>query len=315
VQKSFHPFILMDLEFEALNTESKCPNSDDGERKFQWPSFIPTFASGESISRKIEVFNGALASGSMVLKWETRWDNPTGALIATNATDPFPLEAGSHVTKSINFLLPDPQVPTKKLYFILYSIKDGVVVFTEDRLYVNVASHGIAPSAQFVGFDTKTEGNWGGVYGKDGYLLCNYLQNAKDVLKLPPYLSSISFSTPSNWVWNATTTETRVLAPNLSNTGVRTAACYYNDEFDVVIISTDAEEHAVALYALDYDQNSRTQSFSALSAANLEPLCPTQTADSFVNGVYARFTFKGSIIIRLAKQKGSNANVSGLFFG
>ena len=42
---------------------------------------------------------------------------------------------------------------------------------------------------KFVGEDAATQGNWGGVYGADGYVLPNYNGVGKDVRVLPSYVS------------------------------------------------------------------------------------------------------------------------------
>ena len=40
-------------------------------------------------------------------------------------------------------------------------------------------------AARFIKEDTTTSGNWGGVYGKDGYALCNYNGAEGDKKSLP----------------------------------------------------------------------------------------------------------------------------------
>ena len=48
-------------------------------------------------------------------------------------------------------------------------------------------------AAEFVRRDAATRGNWGGVYGKDGYVLCNYHGDGKDERSLPAYVTSVDY--------------------------------------------------------------------------------------------------------------------------
>lgn len=47
--------------------------------------------------------------------------------------------------------------------------------------------------AHYIGIDSTTSGNWGSVYGKDGYILCNYKGNGNDKKSLPSYVSSVNY--------------------------------------------------------------------------------------------------------------------------
>ncbi|RZK63614.1 MAG: hypothetical protein EOO85_30970, partial [Pedobacter sp.] len=81
--------------------------------------------------------------------------------------------------------------------------------------------------------DSVTHGNWGSVYGKDGYVLCNYSGDGKDKSAIPSYVASIDYykvkgnGKPLNVIWDSTTTDSRALAPDANNSFPRTAACYY----------------------------------------------------------------------------------------
>jgi len=39
--------------------------------------------------------------------------------------------------------------------------------------------------------DTTTCGDWGGVYGKEGFVLCNYNGDGRDEKELPQYVTSV----------------------------------------------------------------------------------------------------------------------------
>ena len=62
--------------------------------------------------------------------------------------------------------------------------------------------------------DSATRGNWGRVYGKDGYVLCNYNGNHVDKKSLPAYVSAITYSIrgsnqPAATIWASGTSDSR----------------------------------------------------------------------------------------------------------
>jgi hypothetical protein len=48
--------------------------------------------------------------------------------------------------------------------------------------------------AAYLGLDSDTQGNWGGKYGTDGYVLVNWMGDGSDLSKLPGYVESLSFN-------------------------------------------------------------------------------------------------------------------------
>ena len=69
--------------------------------------------------------------------------------------------------------------------------------------------------AEILGTDTTTQGNWGGVYGSEGYVLCAY--NGGDVRVLPDYVEDIQYTKASSTQWATDTTDVRALASNRLN--------------------------------------------------------------------------------------------------
>ncbi len=60
--------------------------------------------------------------------------------------------------------------------------------------------------------DTVTHGNWGGKYGRDGFVLCDYdTVNGKPVDRrhLPDYVSALTYSLNANVCWEAGTNDSR----------------------------------------------------------------------------------------------------------
>ena len=77
--------------------------------------------------------------------------------------------------------------------------------------------------ALFLGVDPITQGNWGGAYGGDGYVLVNW-NNGSDVESLPAYVSDVSYSGMSRYMWNSNTADVRGLPAQPDNSGTRRAA-------------------------------------------------------------------------------------------
>ncbi|MBE9586423.1 hypothetical protein IM792_18365 [Mucilaginibacter sp. JRF] len=182
-------------------------------------------------------------------------------------------------------------------------------------------------AAKFLGIDNKTGGNWGGVYGKDGYVLCNYEGNGRDRAVLPSYVSSISYykfgadKQPRNVVWQAGTDDKRALAPDKGNTFPRTAACLYaadGDQIGYTFTTTIAlkEEHAykVSLYVLDWDHNQRQIAVEMFDASTSDLIAPVKVVKDATGGAYLTFAYNRSAKFRINMVRGTNPVLSGLFF-
>jgi hypothetical protein len=113
--------------------------------------------------------------------------------------------------------------------------------------------------ATFVGLDTSTQGNWRTNYGAEGYSLSSYSQS------LPLYDSSFSVQNELNWIWAASTNDSRALQIPSGASGI--AATWYNPSsfhFDVNL--TDGQSHRIALYAVDWDHQGRSETIQVLDA-------------------------------------------------
>ncbi len=169
---------------------------------------------------------------------------------------------------------------------------------------------GAATSAKFVKQDTKTEGNWQGVYGTDGYAI------ADDLTSNPKYCTP-SFAPPPN-VWGQSTTDIPALQ-KASNPSDRVAAAWDGDyratPSSPVVIDlpfTGEADHQVALYCLDYDKAGRTQNVLVQDAAGTT--LDTQTVTSFENGVYLIWKIRGHVTIQVQNTGYPHAVASGVFF-
>ena len=76
---------------------------------------------------------------------------------------------------------------------------------------------------------------------------------------------------------------------------------------------TDGQAHDVALYAVDWDNQGRSEQIQIASAATGAVL-DTETLSSFSGGVYLQWELSGNVVITFKTLAGPNAVLSGLFF-
>jgi hypothetical protein len=159
-------------------------------------------------------------------------------------------------------------------------------------------------TATFVITDTTTEGKWVGVYGSDGYTMAAGPQS------LPAY-ATFSFVGGYTWIWAATSTDSRALVSG--STGL--AACWYSaTTFTLDVNLTDGNTHQVALYAVNWDSQARSETITITDAVSGAVLS-TETIPPFSDGVWLVWNISGSVIFTVTNNNSSvNAVVSGLFF-
>ncbi len=160
--------------------------------------------------------------------------------------------------------------------------------------------------ASFVTTDTTTEGSWHGVYGADGYSVAN------DSQSLPAY-ASFAVQNQLNYTWTSSTSDPRALQTG-SGTGRIAATWYSSSSFSFDLNFTDGKSHQFALYALDWDTTSRTETIQIVDASSGAVL-DTRNISSFHNGVYLVWNISGHVKINVTGTGGANAAISGAFFG
>jgi hypothetical protein len=176
--------------------------------------------------------------------------------------------------------------------------------------------------ARFIGEDSTTSGNWGKVYGKEGFVLCNYNGNRSDKIMLPTYISSFIFhkanvmNNASPVVWSAGTSDTRALAPDSGNTTPRNAACMYTDWATMSFTFTvpETREYSIALYFLDWDDKGRRIAVEMMDAETLNQIAPVKIIGNFKGGRYLIYSYNKSAKFRIHQVRGDNAVLSGIFF-
>jgi hypothetical protein len=168
---------------------------------------------------------------------------------------------------------------------------------------------GAAPvgSTLFEKLDTSTIGNWENSYGGDGYEFVGAPS------ALPSYAQVTVSSGAQTFLWAGGTSDARALEiPNSQN---RIAGTWYQSgSFSFNINMTDDNVHQVALYALDYDNGGRSERIDVLDSDTGVTL-DSRTIGPFVSGQYLVWNLQGNIQIVVTQLGGTNAVVSGLFFG
>jgi hypothetical protein len=156
-----------------------------------------------------------------------------------------------------------------------------------------------------VGTDTKTQGSWKAVYGKDGYSI------VANGTSLPGYVT-VYPSGKSDYQWSDYSSDVRALQKTTD--GNRIAACWYAEgSFTVDYNFVDGTTHKLSLYFLDWDNGGRSQLVEILDAASGAVL-DSKTVSNFAGGVYYSWNAKGASRVRITRQGGSNGVVMGSFF-
>jgi len=178
-------------------------------------------------------------------------------------------------------------------------------------------------AARFIKQDVTTSGNWGGAYGKEGYVLCNYNPKGGDVKSLPPYVTSLDYyrafpksGLPDRTAWASGTSDRRALAPAPDNGAPRNAACMSNsDQTMTLTIGIDGpRDYHVALYFVDWDNQGRREAVEMFDANTLNLIAPVKIVGGFGAGKYLVYSYNKSAKFRFNKVRGDSVTLSGIFF-
>lgn len=166
--------------------------------------------------------------------------------------------------------------------------------------------------------DSLTSGNWKGSYGKEGFVLFNYLENSKHLQKLPAYISSVKLRNEAN-VHLDLPADNRVLKDTLGTNRSFGAIVTKDPTPTLQTITMDVQvtgtqNHQIALYFLDWDNKERRSAIEIFDTKTLKLISPVQLIKDYQNGKYLIFNYTGSIRIRINHVRGDNAAVSGIFF-
>lgn len=178
--------------------------------------------------------------------------------------------------------------------------------------------------ASFIKQDSLTQGCWNGRYGKDGYILFNYIrQNGK-----PAHLKSFSkdivdvyLNINADSIWQTNVDDIRVPEPDIKQTHRQNAsaiftrdpiACFQTMTIDIKL--AEECEYEFSLYFLDWDNQSRRTAIEVFDLKTKNMITPVQIVDNYSMGKYMTFRYSKSVRFRINHVRGPNAVVSGLFF-
>jgi hypothetical protein len=161
-------------------------------------------------------------------------------------------------------------------------------------------------AASFVKTDTTTLGSWNGVYGSQGYSVFG------GSASLPSY-AQLGVSGQQSIIWNPTTTDVRA-AQTAAGSSARVAASdYSNTSFSFDLNLTDGQAHQVALYVLDWDSFTRSQTVAVTDAAS-GALLDARVVTNFYGGQWLVWSLKGHVRITLTNTGSPNAMAQAIMF-
>jgi len=208
----------------------------------------------------------------------------------------------------------------RRIYFV--GVRPGRYTFTisyagHPRKYIPRA---LVYPVKVVGQDVSTSGNWGGVFGKHGYVLFDYDGVGKSKEHLPSYVQSVTCKFEYNTQWPAHEDDPRALAPNPYNKGQRVAGTVHSGSTSwagTMVINIKLKHprnFQLAIYAVDFDRKARREAVEVHDLPSLILAAPVQVISHFQNGKYLVFDCHGSVRLRVDGIRGPNGIVSGLFF-
>ena len=178
-------------------------------------------------------------------------------------------------------------------------------------------------AGKYIRIDAETSGSWGGTYGRDGYILCNYQGDGKDLRSLPDYVTSVDYyrafpnsGTPDATLWAKETKDQRAPASDLSNRFPRTAAGYTNSDqtMTATVGIRGMRPYRIALYFVDWENTGSRMAVEMFDAESLNLVAPVKVVKDYTGGCYLIFSYNKSVKFRIDKIRGGNISLSGFFF-
>jgi alpha-L-rhamnosidase len=171
-----------------------------------------------------------------------------------------------------------------------------------------------------------TSGNWGGMYGQDGYVLFDYDGIKRDRCNLPKYVVSVQPSSRKNGGClharlSVSTEDQRAPAPGRMNERIRNVgqlytgdpvACQQTMTVDVEVI--EDKNYNVALYFVDWDRQGRRQAVEVFDLKTLNRIAPVEIVQDFGQGKYLIYACAKSVRFRIDQIRGKNAVLNAIFF-
>lgn len=230
---------------------------------------------------------------------QLRIDSPTGTVIGTLTT--------KATTGWTDYEAQSTAVSSVTGVHNLYLVGAGAVAIAN---YSYFTFGSAASAALYVNTDTTTQGNWTGTYGSSGYSIFG------GSTSLPSY-ANLSVSGTSFYEWEAPGTSDSRALQTYAGSSARVAACDYSNSgsFSFNLNLDDGQTHQVALYLLDEDYRSRSETIQ-ISDANTGAILSSRSVSNFSGGDYVVYDLTGNVKITIINNSGSlNAVASGVFIG
>ena len=165
------------------------------------------------------------------------------------------------------------------------------------------------PYVKFLNRDEKRGGAWHGVVGRDGYVIFNKNGGGQHLMKLPPYVASVT-SAADHCVWQVGADPRGLEEP--AGGGQRLCSCEYSgSEIIFDIKSARPTPHRLSLYLLDFDKLKRLEKVHFFSG---DALLYEMDCGDISNGVWLQFECAGPLTIHISLESGPNAVAAGLFW-
>lgn len=169
----------------------------------------------------------------------------------------------------------------------------------------------ISGEVKFIGTDTKTQGDWKGNYGSEGWSIIGTQE------KIPDY-ASVKFINGANRIWTTTTDDIEALQQ--PDGDLRIASQRYADLHEIVELDfNDGKNHLVSLYLLDWERTGRWTVVDVIDADSHKRI-DTQNITDFGSGVYLKYKCSGRIQFRITNvytdryTKSEDTGFSAIFF-
>lgn len=323
IANSFAPVAAFDRDYDNRMT----PSNGQGD----WPVYMVALPAGKTVAREMVLFNDEFRGEQLqVIAQPILRSTPTkGERLP-------PIKIGVRVPLGGKTILPfpltTPAVPRNTALEVTYTVrKNGEERFRETLQYVLVPENKSGTQVRYEGRDDKTQGNWAGVYGKQGFLVPVKL--GRSVFQLPDiYLRRGSPSDSTEEGKSPLSKEAQeqqqamidldkmaasvddprvaVRAPGLPE---RSPAAFLAEGQDLLmrVDTTDGKPHRLSLYLLDYKREGRAVDVDLfdLQGHRLD----SRRVGDFGNGTHLLYRFTGTLLVRIKPLYEGDPTLSGMF--
>jgi hypothetical protein len=164
-------------------------------------------------------------------------------------------------------------------------------------------------AAKFVKVDDTTAGNWKGVFGSEGAVIC------ADKAGTAPKCANVTLTNKNDGIpWAPNPADTRYLLKSGDAKDRTVSSWTAYDQFEVGLEITDGKEHQVALYCMAW--GNKCDMTVEVQDADTKAVLDSQQVKDFVKGKYLIWNIKGQVIVRISsniQEEGTVAIASGVF--